>query len=220
MAIRIITSKELQDLSIPKSKRGKGYDEEFVNSLVKVTYETVSEMEKQIGDLQSALASARADSAPLDVTNSTTHGDEQAIANWLTTLSPLDISAEAQKAIAQTIVESTLAASHIRTEAKQRASQLFNAIASEVASLTVRLTKAKESYVGINEIPAVVDQWEKEFAQKISTLLSQLELPWTVQVSELSTLLSKIATQTNSSKVLPPEQPDNKKSPEQTPWQS
>lgn len=225
MGIRIVTSKQIREVQIPEEKNG--YNKDTVNKVIEVASDTVEELERQLKELQEALASARADSAPMDIgSGSSNPADEQVIARWLTTLSPLDISTETQRIIAESVVESTMAASHIRKEAKDRLTQLCNAVSTQVMTLIQELNTSQVSAVGVSKIPSIVTTWQKEFSRSISQLLQQLELPWTVQVSQLSQVLSKMAegqVQQKTSPIPPATNNninDNNNFAEQPPWQS
>src|SRR5690606_29874618 len=106
---------------------------------------------------------------------------------------PMDIDREVQKNIAEAIVESTMAASHIRSEARERVKQLIDAVAVEVGKLTAIVKQSKTSIQATNELPNALAAWEGEFATRVGTLLQQLQLPWTVQVSQLAKVLSHMA---------------------------
>ncbi len=43
------------------------------------------------------------------------------------------------------------------------------------------------------DLPNSLSAWEGEFSGKINKLLTQLELPWTVQVSELAKVINHLS---------------------------
>lgn len=189
MAHQHISSGDLRSIDFPKTK--SGYDPEKVDAVIELCAKTVDSLEAQIQDLQRAVAMARAESAPMELGNS--FDEEDAIAQWLTTLDPTEIDREVQKNIAEAIVESTMAASHIRTEARERVKTLIDAVANEVQKLISLIRESKTSVAVLNDLPTSISQWEAEFSTRIGTLLQQLQLPWTVQVSQLAKVLSHMA---------------------------
>ena len=193
MANRNIDSKELRSLSMPDAKFG--YDKQIVDTVIAGCADTISDLEQQIEELNSALAYLRAQSAPLEINRSdqSEDDDDDSMLNWLNNLDPLKIDQEVQRTIAEAIVGSTMAASHIRSEAKDRVKLLIDAVALEVRKLVDIVHQAKTSYVLSAELPTALASWEGEFKAKISTLLSQLELPWTVQVSQLAKVLNHMS---------------------------
>ena len=176
-----------------------GYDKQIVDTVIAGCADTISDLEQQIEELNSALAYLRAQSAPLEINRSdqSEDDDDDSMLNWLNNLDPLKIDQEVQRTIAEAIVGSTMAASHIRSEAKDRVKLLIDAVALEVRKLVDIVHQAKTSYVLSAELPTALASWEGEFKAKISTLLSQLELPWTVQVSQLAKVLAHMAETAN-----------------------
>ena len=59
--------------------------------------------------------------------------------------------------------------------------------------------QSRGSLAATNELPNSIAQWQGEFATKIGTLLQQLQLPWTVQVSQLAKVLAHMAENTTAS---------------------
>lgn len=193
MANNHITSNDLRGVSFPKEK--SGYSAEKVDAVMNICADTIQGLEQQIEELQRAVAMARAESAPLEVAS---HVDEEdAIAQWLTTLDPTEIDLEVQKNIAEAIVESTMAASHIRSEARERVKTLIDAVASEVQKLISIIKESRTSVAATNELPNAISDWEANFSTRIGTLLQQLQLPWTVQVSQLAKVLSHMVEHPN-----------------------
>lgn len=190
MANRNITSAELKEVEFPEVEKD-GYDPAKVNAVMLVAAETISNLEDQITDLQNAVALARAESAPMEL--AIVNDDEDVIAQWLTTLDPLEIESEVQKNIAEAIVESTMAASHIRSEARERVKSLIDAVALEVQKLMSIVKLARGSVAATNDLPNSLATWQGEFAGNIGQLLQQLQLPWTVQVSQLAKVLAHMA---------------------------
>lgn len=193
MAKRNIDSKELRSLSMPDAKFG--YDKEIVDTVISGCADTISDLEQQIEELNTALSYLRAQSAPLEVNRQDqfTDDDDDSMLAWLNDLDPLKIDQEVQRTIAEAIVGSTMAASHIRAEAKERVKILIDAVAVEVKKLVELVRKSKTSNVLITELPKALSAWEGEFRFNISSLLSQLELPWTVQVSQLAKVLNHMS---------------------------
>lgn len=189
MAHRNITSGELKEVSFPVAKQG--YPAEKVDAVIELCANTIEDLENQVAQLQNAVAMARAESAPMEL--SSVVDDEDVIAQWLTTLDPMEIDLEVQKNIAEAIVESTMAASHIRTEARERVKSLIDAVAVEVQKLMVIVKTARGSVAASNELPNSIATWQGEFAGSIGVLLQQLQLPWTVQVSQLAKVLAHMA---------------------------
>jgi DivIVA domain-containing protein len=183
---RHITSRDLKGVQFPKGK--SGYDPEKVDAVMAVCADTIESLENQIEELQRAVAMARAESSPMELASQV--DEEDAIAQWLTTLDPTEIDLEVQKNIAEAIVESTMAASHIRSEARERVKQLIDAVASEVQKLIAIVRESKSSVAASADLPLALAAWEGEFSTRIGTLLQQLQLPWTVQVSQLAKVLS------------------------------
>ncbi len=192
MAPKHITAKDLKGIEFPREK--SGYETDKVDAVIQICADTIESLEAQIEELQRAVAMARAESAPMEVNSS--FDEEDAIAQWLTTLDPTEIDLEVQKNIAEAIVESTMAASHIRSEARERVKTLIDAVASEVQSLIKIVREAKTSVAASNELPSNIAKWEAGFSSRIGTLLQQLQLPWTVQVSQLAKVLSHMADHT------------------------
>lgn len=193
MANRNIDSKELRALSMPHAKFG--YDKQIVDTVISGCADTIADLEQQIEELNSALAYLRAQSAPLEISRSDQlDDDDDSMLIWLNNLDPLKIDQEVQRTIAEAIVGSTMAASHIRVEAKERIKILIDAVALEVRKLVEIVRKSKTSYTLSAELPNSLSAWEGEFKAKISTLLSQLELPWTVQVSQLAKVLNHMSS--------------------------
>lgn len=186
---RLVTARDLNAVSFPTDKLG--YPPELVDQVISACAETISELETQIQDLHSALAIARAEAAPMEL--ATVGDDEDVIAQWLTTLDPLDIDREVQKTIAEAIVESTMAASHIRSEARERVKTLIDAVASEVHKLVTLIKHARTSEAAARDLPNSLAEWQGEFSARVSSLLTQLQLPWTVQVSQLAKVLAHMA---------------------------
>ena len=196
MAKRNLTSSEIRGVSFPVAK--SGYESDKVNAVLEVCASTIEDLEDQIAQLQNAVAMARAESAPMELAN--VQDDEDVIAQWLTTLDPMDIDREVQKNIAEAIVESTIAASHIRSEARERVKTLIDSVAIEVQKLMAIVKESRSSLAATNKLPDSIVQWQGEFASRIGKLLQQLQLPWTVQVSQLAKVLAHMAENT-----LPPE---------------
>lgn len=199
MSNRNITSGELKDVSFPTAKQG--YPPEKVDAVIALCANTIEDLESQVAQLQNAVAMARAESAPMELAS--VGDDEDVIAQWLTTLDPLEIDREVQKNIAEAIVESTMAASHIRTEARERVKSLIDAVAVEVQKLMAIVKQARGSVAASNDLPNSIAKWQGEFAGSIGVLLQQLQLPWTVQVSQLAKVLAHMAE--NSAQVTDPE---------------
>lgn len=191
MANRNIDSKELRSLSIPEAK--SGYDKSIVDTVIAGCADTIADLEKQIEELNKAMQFLRAQSAPMEVDSDTDESTNDTILSWLNNLDPLDIDQEVQRNIAEAIVGSTMAASHIRHEAKERIKILFDALAFEVKKLVEIVRLSKTSVALYAELPIALSAWEGEFSGRISTLLSQLELPWTVQVSQLAKVLNHMS---------------------------
>lgn len=189
MTKRTIQSGDLRNLSFPTSK--SGYETDKVDAVIAICADTIEDLENQVAQLQNAVAMARAESAPMELAS--VADDEDVIAQWLTTLDPMKIDLEVQKNIAEAIVESTMAASHIRTEARERVKTLIDAVAVEVQKLMTIVKAARGSVAASNDLPNAVSQWQGEFAGRIGTLLAQLQLPWTVQVSQLAKVLAHMA---------------------------
>ena len=58
------------------------------------------------------------------------------------------------------------------------------------------------------DLPNSLSAWEGEFSGKINKLLTQLELPWTVQVSELAKVINHLSnSQSISENTQPKEAP-------------
>lgn len=186
MARPHISAQDLRAASFPKTK--SGYDPDKVDAVMNICADTIEGLELQIEELQRAVAMARAESAPMELAHQV--DEEDAIAQWLTTLDPTEIDREVQKNIAEAIVESTMAASHIRSEARERVKALIDAVASEVQKLVAIVKESKSSVAAGTELPNALAAWEGEFSSRISVLLQQLQLPWTVQVSQLAKVLS------------------------------
>ncbi len=189
MAHRIVTSEELRNVSFPESE--SGYPSHDVDIVISACADTIEELEAQVIQLHNALAMARAESAPMELASA--GDDEDVIAQWLTTLDPLDIDREVQKTIAESIVESTMAASHIRSEARERVKSLIDAVANEVQKLMGVVKDSRSSVAAAQNLPTALVEWQGEFAVHIGTLLEQLQLPWTVQVSQLAKILTHMA---------------------------
>lgn len=189
MAHQTISAQDLRGASFPTAK--SGYDSAKVDAVLELCAGTIEELENQVGELQRSVALARAESSPIELNNIA--DDEDVIAQWLTTLDPLDIDREVQKTIAEAIVESTMAASHIRSEARERIKALIDAVAHEVQKLLVIVKDSQKSVAAANQLPTALIEWEGEFSGRIGTLLQQLQLPWTVQVSQLAKVLSHMA---------------------------
>jgi DivIVA domain-containing protein len=208
MAQRNISASDLRNAKFPTAK--SGYEAEKVDAVLALCANTIEDLETQVAELQRAVALARAESAPMELA---TYGDdEDVIAQWLTTLDPLDIEREAQKNIAEAIVESTMAASHIRSEARERVKSLIDAVASEVAKLVNIVKDAKKSVAASNNLPNALSEWEGEFAGRINTLLQQLQLPWTVQVSQLAKVLSHMVEHADDESTMVPDHVKSKRS--------
>ena len=193
MANRNITSGDLRNVKFPVEK--SGYPTDKVDAVIELCAATIEDLESQVSQLQNAVAMARAESAPMELASA--GDDEDVIAQWLTTLNPLDIDREVQKHIAEAIVESTMAASHIRTEARERVKSLIDAVAVEVQKLMTIVKQSRGSVAATNDLPNSIAQWQGEFAGRIGTLLQQLQLPWTVQVSQLAKVLAHMAETAN-----------------------
>lgn len=189
MAHRNVTSDELRNVSFSESE--SGYTTTDVDIVMKACADTIEELEAQVSQLHNALAMARAESAPMELASA--GDDEDVIAQWLTTLDPLDIDREVQKTIAESIVESTMAASHIRSEARERVKSLIDAVAVEVQKLMVVVKESRSSVAATQNLPHALVEWQGEFSAHIGVLLEQLQLPWTVQVSQLAKVLSHMA---------------------------
>ena len=192
MAHRNITPGELKSVTFPIAK--SGYPADKVDAVISLCAETIEDLENQVAQLQNAVAMARAESAPMELAS--VGDDEDVIAQWLTTLDPLEIDREVQKNIAEAIVESTMAASHIRTEARERVKALIDAVAVEVQKLMTIVKEARSSVAASNELPNSIAAWQGEFSGHIGVLLQQLQLPWTVQVSQLAKVLAHMAEST------------------------
>jgi|GEM_PF-2816651 len=195
MAKRNITSGELRGVSFPVTK--SGYEADKVDAVLEICASTIEDLEDQVAQLQNAVAMARAESAPMELAS--IQDDEDVIAQWLTTLDPMEIDREVQKNIAEAIVESTMAASHIRSEARERVKALIDAVAVEVQKLMQIVKQSRSSLAATNELPNSIAKWQGEFATKIGALLQQLQLPWTVQVSQLAKVLAHMAENTAES---------------------
>lgn len=189
MAHRNISSQELRTASFPTSK--SGYATETVDAVIQLCADSIEDLENQVTQLQNAVAMARSESAPMELAY--TGDDEDVIAQWLTTLNPLDIAQEVQKNIAEAIVESTMAASHIRSEARERVKALIDAVALEVQKLMIIIKDSRVSVAATNDLPNALAIWQGEFSSRIGILLQQLQLPWTVQVSQLAKVLAHMA---------------------------
>ena len=189
MTHRNISSQELRSASFPTSK--SGYTTETVDAVIQLCADSIEDLENQVTQLQNAVAMARSESAPMELAY--TGDDEDVIAQWLTTLNPLDISQEVQKNIAEAIVESTMAASHIRSEARERVKALIDAVALEVQKLMIIIKDSRVSVAATNDLPNALAIWQGEFSSRIGVLLQQLQLPWTVQVSQLAKVLAHMA---------------------------
>ncbi|MFN8016398.1 MAG: DivIVA domain-containing protein [Acidimicrobiia bacterium] len=198
---RNISSGDLRNVSFPTAK--SGYDSEKVDAVIEICASTIEDLENQVAQLQNAVAMARAEAAPMELAN--VHDDEDVIAQWLTTLDPLEIDREVQKNIAEAIVESTMAASHIRTEARERVKSLIDAVAVEVQKLVKLVKQSRSSVAAANQLPNELAQWQGTFATKIGKLLQELQLPWTVQVSQLAKVLAHMAENVNE--IETPEKP-------------
>lgn len=185
----MINPNDLRSASFPTAK--SGYEPEKVDAVIEMCAKTIESLEEQIGDLQRSVALARAEAAPMEVGSNA--DEEDAIAQWLTTLDPLDISQEVQKNIAEALVESTMAASHIRKEAKERVKALIDAVADEVQKLITIVKQAKVSLEAAAHLPENLAAWEGSFSGRITLLLEELQLPWTVQVSQLAKVLAHMA---------------------------
>lgn len=192
MANNNISANDLRGVEFPKEK--SGYSGEKVDAVINICADTIESLEQQVQELQRAVAMARAESAPMELTNQ--FDEEDAIAQWLTTLDPTQIDLEVQKNIAEAIVESTMAASHIRSEARERVKTLIDAVASEVQKLISLVRESRTSVAAANDLPKNISDWEAGFSSRIGTLLQQLQLPWTVQVSQLAKVLSHMADHT------------------------
>ena len=196
MANRNIDSKELRSLSMPEAK--SGYDKSIVDTVIAGCADTISDLEQQVEELNKALQYLRAQSSPMEIDDDSEDDDRNdSMLNWLNNLDSFNIDLEVQKNIAEAIVGSTMAASQIRHEAKERIKILINAVAAEVKKLVELVHLSKTSFALNAELPNMLAAWEGEFSGKISTLLSQLELPWTVQVSQLAKVLNHMSTNQN-----------------------
>jgi len=164
MAKRNLTSGELRAVSFPTAK--SGYESDKVDAVLEICASTIEDLEDQVAQLQNAVAMARAESAPMEL--ATIQDDEDVIAQWLTTLDPMDIDREVQKNIAEAIVESTMAASHIRSEARERVKTLIDSVAVEVQKLMQIVKQSRSSLAATNELPNSIAQWQGEFATKIA----------------------------------------------------
>lgn len=185
----MVSANDLRSASFPNVK--SGYDAEKVDAVIELCAQTIESLEEQVMDLQRSVAMARAEAAPMEIGNNA--DEEDAIAQWLTTLDPLDIGQEVQKNIAEAIVESTMAASHIRTEAKERVKALINAVADEVQKLIAMIKEARGSLEAATHLQENISMWEAQFSKRIGLLLEELQLPWTVQVSQLAKVLAHMA---------------------------
>ena len=186
MANRNIDSKELRSLSMPEAK--SGYDKSIVDTVIAGCADTISDLEQQVEELNKALQYLRAQSSPMEIDDDSEDDDtNDSILNWLNNLDSFNID----------LVGSTMAASQIRHEAKERIKILINAVAAEVKKLVELVHLSKTSFALNAELPNMLAAWEGEFSGKISTLLSQLELPWTVQVSQLAKVLNHMSTNQN-----------------------
>ena len=191
MTNRNIDSNELRSLSMPEAK--SGYDKKIVDTVIAGCADTIADLEAQIEELNRAMQYLRAQSAPMEVESEDDQSANDSILTWLNNLDPLDIDQEVQRNIAEAIVGSTMAASHIRQEAKERIKILIDAVALEVKKLVELVRMSKTSVALSSQLPVALSAWEGEFSGKISTLLSQLQLPWTVQVSELAKVLNHMS---------------------------
>lgn len=205
MIHRLLTPQELRSAEFPIDDK-PGYEIEKVDAAIELCAQTIEHLEDQIAELQRSVALARAESAPMEINES---DEEDAIAQWLTTIDPLDISQEVQKNIAQTLVESTMAASHIRHEAKERAKSLIDAVADEVSKLVVIVKESRNSVESALKLQENIAMWEGGFSGRISLLLEQLQLPWTVQVSQLAKVLAHMAEKERTTIVEPEHAPSH-----------
>ncbi len=191
MANRNVESSELRSLSVPEVKNG--YDKDIVDTVIAGCADTIDDLETQIEELNRAMQYLRAQSAPMEVAHEDNEEGNDQILSWLNNLDPLDIDREVQRNIAEAIVGSTMAASQIRHEAKERIKILIDAVAIEVRKLVEIVRLSKTSLVLSTDLPNSLSAWEGEFSGKINKLLTQLELPWTVQVSELAKVINHLS---------------------------
>ena len=192
MARPYVSAENLRNSRIPEVKGGFKRDETL--ALVALAAETIKSLEDQVIELQRAVATARAEAVPMDVGVSTVgHETEDAISKWLANLDPVKVDQEVQQTIADSIVESTLAARQIRSEAQKRISVLVDEIARSVRQLFEDVNLAKSTVQGVAQIPTIVTSWEAQFSKRINQMLKQLDIPWTAQVAELAKVLTRLA---------------------------
>jgi hypothetical protein len=191
MANRSIDSRELRSLIMPEAK--SGYDKNIVDTVITACADTIHDLENQIEELNKALHFLRAQSAPMEIVDETDDSTNDTILSWLNNLDPLNIDQAVQRNIAEAIVGSTMAASQIRHEATERIKILIDAVAIEVKKLIDIVRESKTSVALTSELPISLSKWEGEFSGQISTLLSQLELPWTVQIAQLAKVINHMS---------------------------
>ncbi|MFZ4585891.1 MAG: hypothetical protein ACOYNI_11775 [Acidimicrobiia bacterium] len=188
---RFVTAKELRELE-PPSVKGNGFDRDATLALLDVAADTIDHLEGRIAELQRAVAMARAESAPMEITPA--HDDtDDVFTEWLANLDPIELDREVQKSIAETMVEATLAARQIRSEAQDRIKALTDAVCAEVHDLMNVVAASRGSLEAMHQLPNEIAAWEGRFSSRIGRLMEQLQLPWTAQVSQLARLLTHMA---------------------------
>lgn len=185
-----ITSGELRDTEIPTARNG--YAQIVVDQLLERAGDTIDDLHRQIGELHQAIAMVRAESSSVELPALPPAPAEQVLASWLTSLDPADLERHVQAAIAETMVEATLAARKIRQEAVDRVTVLADALAAETQRLMQLVDGARGSVAGMNRLPAELAAWQGAFAARMRTLFEQMQLPWTAQVSQVASLLTRV----------------------------
>ncbi|HVT78404.1 MAG TPA: hypothetical protein VHD87_15310 [Acidimicrobiales bacterium] len=156
---------------------------------------TLDDAEQEIADLHRALESARADATPMEVRQhpKAEAATEDSIAAFLATIDPVKLDETVQAAIAEAIVEATLAARNIRDEAKRRVEALAEAVLADVAELSSTVHAARGSVTAMSQLETNLHSWEGKFGTRVRTLVDQLDLPWTEKVSAIAKLLTRHA---------------------------
>lgn len=153
---------------------------------------TIEDLTRQLAELHQTIAVLRSDSAAIDLPVAVATPTEDVLVAWLASLDPVELDRHVQAAIAEAMVESTMAARRIRQEAIARTQVFVDAVALEANRLIELVAGARGSVTAMNTLSYDLSQWQGGFQAVFRRMLEQLMLPWATQVSQVATLLTRM----------------------------
>jgi hypothetical protein len=185
-----VTPDELRTPSIPAAKNG--LDPAAVDRLLSRAASTIDDLSRQVGDLHQTIAVLRSESATIDLPTAAETPAEEVLVAWLASLDPLELERHVEAAIAESMVESTIAARRIRQEAIARTQAFADSIATEAVRLNELISGARGSVAAMNRLSSDLAAWQLAFQSTLARGLEQLQMPWSTQIYQVAQLLAKM----------------------------